>query len=417
MLAGLAFAAISWLALWATGSRMALLAGLIGIAAALWAALRGSRGRRGWWLIGAIVAVCALAVALSFVARWEMDPISRTIASLPSPTRESVEKFVEFEFWNRFGPFGTASVRMIKDFPLTGIGAGTFETIYPDYAYIVTSGATRSHFDNAQSWYRHQFAELGLLGSLGWMLWGALFAAFVWRAAPLRAGLTEATGVKAAIAALALISIISMPTRNVFVSLTFWVFAFWLVKLSADLDRPQWLARAAGRRAGWIVVWTLALLFAVATAWIGETRLRPPHRAMMASWDYVNGVSRPATTDEGIRRYTQEHGTAVFYAVPGFYLKVTYRLAHEDAQTTPVWVKFFQGNTQVANLRVGDREWHELYLKVPEGKPDRIMLRMSVDRPAAATDTPARGLVLKDWEFVERPPSGAMIGAPVTGAR
>ena len=249
-----------WIGVWATGSRMALLAALIGLAFIALAGLR-SRGRSNVRrLVAVTVAVIVVAAALVTLGRFgahqrfEMDPISRVAASLPDPNREALLEFVEFELWNRFGPFGTASVRMVKDSPAVGIGAGTFETIYPDYAFVITNGATRSHFDNAQSWYRHQLAELGLVGSLGWMLWGAVFAAFVWKAAPSRDGLVEATGVKAAIAALALISAISMPTRNIFVSLSFWVFAFWLVKLAGEPAGPRWLAAASGRAAAWATV-------------------------------------------------------------------------------------------------------------------------------------------------------------------
>lgn len=404
-----------WAGVWATGSRMALLAALFGLAFIALAGLRG-RGRSNVRRLAAVgVAVLVMAVLLATLGRFGaherfgMDPISRVAASLPAPNREALEKFVEFEFWNRFGPFGTASVRMIKDSPIVGVGAGTFETIYPDYAYVVTNGATRSHFDNAQSWYRHQLAELGVFGSLGWILWGAAFAAFVWRAAPARDGLVEATGVKAAIAALALISLVSMPTRNIFVSLSFWVFAFWLVKVSGDVERPRWLARLADRRAGWGAVWMLALVFVAASAVVGESRLRPPHRAMMAHWDYVNGVSRPVDTDEGIVRYTDERGVAVFYAVPGAFLKLAFQLAHEDAASSPVHVQLLQGDVQVAHFVIADRGWREIYIKVPEGQPDRMLLQTIVDRPATRATVPARGLILKDWEFVANPPQGAMV--------
>lgn len=417
VIVGLGGSAVAWLALWATGSRMALLAGLAGIAGAAYAAVRGTRGLRALWLALAICGLVALAGALTLRARWEMDAISRTIASLPEPNREAVEKFVEFEFWNRFGPFGTASVRMITDVPLTGVGAGTFETLYPDYAYAVSGGATRSHFDNAQSWYRHQLAEIGVLGSLGWIVWGASFALFVWRAAPARLGVTEGTGVKAAIMALAVISLISMPTRNLFVSLTFWVFAFWLVSLRGDVEGPGWLARLAERRSGWAGVWLLVIVFVAATGWYGYRHLRPPHRALMANWDYVNGVSRPVTTDEGVRRYTQQRGVAVFYAIPGAYLKLGFQVAHRDAAASPVRVKIFQGDTQVAHLVISDRNWHELYLHVPDGGPDRMMLQATVDRTAANADVPARGLILKDWEFVPVPPPGAMVAHRVSASR
>ncbi|MDQ3068750.1 MAG: O-antigen ligase family protein [Acidobacteriota bacterium] len=417
ILAGIAVSALAWLALWGTGSRMALLAALVGISLAVYAAVRGGRGRIGTGkLIAGVGGVAGLVIVLGVVARFETDPVSRTIASLPRHDRESIEKFVEFEFWNRFGPFGTGSLRMIRDSPLLGVGAGTFEPIYVDYAYVVTNGRTRSHFDNAQNWFRHQLAELGLLGGLGWMIWSAMFAAFVWRTAPAREGLTEATGVKAAIVSLVLMSLISMPSRNIFVALSFWVFAFWLVKLGGEITGPRWLVAAEQRRTVWLAVILAAFAFVSATGWYGYRHLRPPHRAMMANWDYLNGVSRPVQTADGIVRYTTQHqGVAVFYAVPGAYLRLVFQIVHDDR--APVRIKIYQGDAQVAHFVVSDRQWQELYIKVPEGMPDRMMLQASVDRLAPRRDTPARGLILKDWAFVAQPPPGAMIATSPIAAR
>lgn len=413
LLTGVIIATLTWAGVWSTGSRMALLAAIIGLTAVIYAALVGSRRRLGYAkMAGGLAALTAGVVLLGVVARFETDPITRTLNDLPKPDRESIGKFIDFQFWNRFGPFGTASVRMITDSPLVGAGAGTFEPLYVDYAYVVTGGRTRSHFDNAQSWYRHQLAELGLFGSAGWLLWGALFAAYVWRAAPSREGLTEITGVRAAIIALALMSLISMPARNIFVTLSFWVFAYWLALLGPEVRGPRWLAAAAERRLGWTVVLIGAMAFAAATGWHGYRHLRPPHRAMMANWDYVNGVSRPVTTPDGVRRYTQERGVAVFPAVPGAYLKLTFQVAHADAAATPVRVKIYTGDERVGHFVITDRNWHEVYVKVPADAPNRMLLQLTVDRPAASSDVPARGLILKDWEFADVPPKGAVIATP-----
>jgi hypothetical protein len=410
ILIGLGIAMLTWLGMWGTGSRMALLAAIVGLGAAVYAVLRGDRRRIGYGKIaGGVGGLVALAVLLGVVARFETDPITRTLNELPKTDRASLEKFVEFQFWNRFGPFGTSSLRMFKDSPVVGVGPGTFEPIYVDYAYVVTNGRTRSHFDNAQNWFRHQLVELGVAGSLGWILWVGMFAVFVWKSAPAREGLTEATGVKAAIIALALMSLISMPARNIFVAISFWVFAYWLVMLGRDVVGPRWLSEPAERPIGWTVVLVAALAFVGASGWYGSRYLRPPHRAMMANWDYVNGVSRPVTTPDGIIRYTQERGVAVFPARPNAFLKLSLQVAHPDAASSPVRVKVYQGDVPVAHFVISDRNWHDLYIKVPPDAPNRMLLQLTVDHPAAGAAVPARGLILKDWEFVDVPPRGAII--------
>lgn len=411
--AGLFGSVLFWWGLWSTGSRMALLAGLIGLSAVLLAALRRRKAGLTLPRIGAAIAAVIITVAIvASLGRFRMDAISRTVKSLPKPNRASVSKFVEFQFWNRFGPFGTASVQMVRDSPAVGIGAGTFELIFPDYSYVVTKGRTRSHFDNAQSWYRHQLAELGLVGSLGWIAWVAVFGAFVWRAAPSREGLTEATGVKAAIVAVVAISFIAMPTRNTIVSLTFWPLAFWLTMLTGRPAEEGRLSAVARSKWAWAAGWALALAFAAGTAWVATTQLRPPYRALMADWNYINGVSRPVRTPDGVRRYTRESGVAVFPAHPG-YLALEFQLPHTDAAADPVRVRIFERDVQMANLVVADSAWHQLYIRVPEGRR-KMMIQTTVSRPAQNTDSPAKGLVLKRWRFVKEPPDGAMIGGEVT---
>ena len=417
---GIAAALALWAGVWATGSRMALLAALVGVTLIAWTGLRGRRSgsnrRRVIAALGAIVVAAALLMALGRVgahARMGMDPISRVTASLPAPNREALAKFVEFEFWNRFGPFGTASMQMLKDSPVVGVGTGTFEVLFPDYAYALTDGATRGHFDNAQSWYRHRLAELGFLGSLGWIAWLAAFGAFVWTAAPAREGLSESTGVKAGLVALAVISLVSMPTRDPFVALTFWIFAFWLVKTTHEPAASGRLVAFSRTRSAWALLWVLALAFAGGTAWVAHAQLQPPYRAIMADWNYVKGVSRPIRTPDGIRRYAGEQGVAVFAARPGF-LRLIFQVPHEDASTNPVRVRIFDRNSLQANLLISDGEAHTLYVRVPEGQ-DRMMIRTSVNRIApASNDQAARGLILHNWTFVRKPPDDAMIGGVPT---
>ena len=420
---GIAATLVLWIAVWATGSRMALLAALVGVTIIAWTGLRGRRAGTNRKRLGAAMAVIILAagalVALGRFgahARFDMDPISRVTASLPEPNKEAFAKFVEFELWNRFGPFGTASVQMIKDSPVVGVGTGTFEVLFPDYAYALTDGATRAHFDNAQSWYRHRLAELGFLGSLGWIGWLVLFGAFVWKAAPARDGLTEGTGVKAGLVALAVISLVSMPTRNPFVALTFWVFAFWLVKVTSEPADTGRLAAFSRTRSAWALTWVLALAFAGGTAWVAHAQLQPPYRAIMADWNYVKGVSRPIRTPEGIRRYAGEHGVAVFAARPGF-LRLVFQVPHDDASTNPVRVRIFERNRLQANLQISDRDEHEIYVRVPEGQ-DRMMIQTHVSRVVPASNgLPSRGLVLHNWTFVRQPPPGALIGGEISVRR
>ena len=65
------------------------------------------------------------------------------------------------DLWTR-GGYGTVATRMIRDYPLTGVGIGSFNWMAADYWRRDRERASLP-FDNAQNWWRHQVAELGLV--------------------------------------------------------------------------------------------------------------------------------------------------------------------------------------------------------------------------------------------------------------
>ena len=82
------------------------------------------------------------------------------------------------ELWNRNG-YGAIGTAIIRDHPLFGIGVGGFNIMQADFARV--HGFPILPPDNAQNWYRQQLAELGVVGSVGWVWWAALFGLFVLR--------------------------------------------------------------------------------------------------------------------------------------------------------------------------------------------------------------------------------------------
>ena len=66
------------------------------------------------------------------------------------------------------------ATRIVREVSFTGVGVGSFHTLATDYARKYGVG-NRLPFDNALNWYLHQFAELGLFGSVGWIAWIIVF--------------------------------------------------------------------------------------------------------------------------------------------------------------------------------------------------------------------------------------------------
>lgn len=384
--------------LWMTGSRMALLAGLISVAAGLCAAAIAKRWSLRQIALGAIAAIVIASALGALVARSSTaSPVTRVIESLPEMSADGISKFAVFELWNRFGPFGTASMDMVRQFPLSGIGVGSFNHLFTDYAFVLVTD--RAHMDNAQSWYRHQLAELGVLGSLGWLIWLPMFA---WLLARTRGNGDDrfpAGVVKGVLLGVGIVSLVSMPTQVLPVSLTVWVFIFWYVLLSADAAERLRVSTPwpAVRWRMW-PLWIAAFVFVGATVVAGWRDLRPPYRALRADWTYQVGFSDLETGPDGSAiRWTETHAVMVL-PVTGEWLKLTVRGGPPDLAANPVTLVIRRlGKKIVSVTRISDapETW---YVKAPTGQK-RMMLEFDVSR---------RGVGVDDWTFVAAPPRGAV---------
>ena len=164
------------------GISVSLAAAAIGVGVMLIGSLGSVRRPRRILLTGlgafAVTALALMLVTRGFLKPQSTSPYARIVASIPGGPVE-----IARWLWNR-DRYGTAAVQMIREFPVAGIGIGTFHSIGVDYTKSV--GGVALPPDNAQNWYRHQMAELGILGSLGWLAFCGLFAIAVIRTPPER---------------------------------------------------------------------------------------------------------------------------------------------------------------------------------------------------------------------------------------
>lgn len=396
-------------AVWATGSRTALLAvviGLAGTAIAIW------RGLASWRTRGRFVAAVAgggllLVATVGWLDPRVESPIARVLSTFPdrSVSTGSLRQ-LGLDLWHRDG-YGTAAVQLIRDFPLVGGGLGTFHTLSTDYAKL--AGVGRLPFDNAQNWYRHQLAELGILGSFGWMCWVAMY---VWllistRGAGERA--IESGIVKGVLVAIGIISLLGMPTQSPAVALTFWTFAFWYVLL-VDSPAPQHdVVRAApGSRFLGLMVWAVAIAFVVGTAYVAATELRVPYRALRADWYYVSGFSRPMVRTDGLEfRFTDKKAVEVFPAETRW-LKLTVWADHPDAQRDSVEIKIWTNRQLILRTVARDATPITRYVEAPSHP--RMMIQTWVERTwQPRPGAPPQGLSVARWEWLDTPPPGEEI--------
>src|SRR5262245_52883199 len=151
--------AINWAGAWMSGSRTALLCGVFGTLLLAYELVRSSArdetaSRKTWSLLAGV----AVVVVVLAIGAGAIGPLER-MRTTAAPVRE---------LWTR-GGYGSVATRMVRDYPLTGVGIGSFNWLAPDYWRQIAND--KLPFDNAQNWWRHQVAELGLIASLPILFW------------------------------------------------------------------------------------------------------------------------------------------------------------------------------------------------------------------------------------------------------
>lgn len=405
---GVAGFLLSWVGLWASASRMALVAGLLSTVGAIIAlAWPHARRHRALAAVAALLLAALLYALPSTMASWKTDsPLRRIVESLPAPTVEGVAHFAEHQLWNRDAPFGTAFLWMLHDYPATGVGVGSFHTLYPDYASRIRGYPGDP--ENAQSWYRHLLAELGVLGSLALVWWLGIMAWLVLR--PIPGGASPVTNsLKAVLIAIAVVSMVSMPTQHVAVSLSVWPIIFWLVVGTPALHRSLLGGNPPSGRV-WRAIVAASIAFALLTLAVGWFSLRPPQRALRADWTYSRGFFGVEQGD--YPRWTAKYAVEVPHATARW-MRLAIGGGAPDIAEKPVRVRIRRNGTEILTHRLVDREIHTWWVRVPVGPP-RVMIEIDVDRtwsPAdfGAEDARHLGVSVLPWVFRDVPPRDANV--------
>lgn len=394
MLAPAAFLVFS-AAVWATGSRTALLALLVGLPFLCLAVIRKFRERINARRLGAVLALAILALGLfgAVIMRSQVvGPLAR-LSEVESSGDSMRDVLAELR--DR-GGYGTTARSIIRDFPLTGTGVGTFHAMVAEYAM-------RGRFswlapDNAQNWFRHQVAEIGWIGAAGYFAWLALFAAFVARR--MLRGDPAVLVAGGALGGLLAASLMGVPTQEPGVLLAFWSFVAWVMVAGG----------AASQRAprGWSVAVALVALaavgYAAGTGYLASDRLRVPQRAAETGWAYQSGLSPFELSEPGyIRWMTAKHSVAVFERA-GRYVLLRFEVRHPDLAERPVDVEVKMQGVSVLRTKLRSGELVEGHLELKFDDPF-VRLEFFIDRtfrdPASGTE---RGLLLHPFTFVGEAP-------------
>ena len=426
--------AIGWLAVWATGSRTAFGAAVIVSACSLVALYkqatletgptgptgpqtvgRTGRLRAGRRVLAAFVAAIAAFVVLASVRADVVGPLGRVWDTLPGPSVESMRAFVA-EMWSR-NRYGAVATIMIGESPWVGVGLGSYHLLVSDFAQLAWPGYILPS-DNAQNWYRHQFAELGLLGSLGWIAWVISFAWFALRPRP---GASPSVWVgRGMLLAFGAVSLLGMPAQDPAAAITFWTVAFWFVLLAEPSlvgAEPVLCGRSQTSLPRSTIVLALIIVaaYGAGTAYLSATWLRVPLRAERLGWPFSYGFYYPEPDGQGgEHRWARRRAVAVVEAT-GPWLELNVSVNHLDLETHPVRARVWMGRTLVLDTELRTTIPAVQHVKVPEGHP-RIVIETEVNRTVwprdlGADDQRELGLLV-GWRFDERPPANTPGGLP-----
>jgi tetratricopeptide (TPR) repeat protein/O-antigen ligase len=250
--------------LFASTSRAGVAAFVLGltifIARFAWAH-RTSTGRWRLFVLGGVTCVALAAAALVALA-----PLVAKFRAMEESPQD-----LKIKLW-------PAGVRVMRDYPITGIGRGAFMTVFPAYRED-TSAVTFSHLENEEL---QVIIDLGLPGGL--LLTGTL--ALIWLATVRRTDLSPPEiGLLAGSAALAFQVLFDFSTEVLGVAVPLSVATGLLVRDRHPVRLPPVLLRAM-----------LAILFVAGTAGLAIAHARPDDVASVANRATPSEVQSAATT-------------------------------------------------------------------------------------------------------------------------
>lgn len=370
--------ALNWSGMWASGSRTALLVAAAG-AAGVWLEVRRTRHAGARTVLALTAGAAVLLVA---IAAGTSGPLRRMFDLPEGPHRAGLDgwRAAVAEIWRR-GGYGTIAHQIVREFPTGGLGVGTFHVIAPDYGRTLFD--LELPFDNAQNWWRHIVAEMGVVGGLPALAWSVLVAWQVLRPRAHRRGAAAAGApatpdpgvptVRGLLVGLGLCSLIGMPTQNAAVALGAFGLVAWYGSATAA---PPVHARTL--RAGWITVAATAVTYAGLHLVQASGALSVEARAKRAQRPFVEGAYGLEYAGNRGFQWTGPEARFVLPR-PGDWMVIQLWAHHPDIEARPVEVGVSTPCQAVLETALHSWEPIVVGLRLPEGQ-DAVELRVTVSR-------------------------------------
>jgi hypothetical protein len=401
VLASIASIVIGIGAVWTSGSRTGLAALMVGLAAAAFETIRATRldMKRAAALGGGVALLGVLVVAALQQASTHTIVQRGTLGYLPLVGDRGIAASANELLWERFG-YGPAAIQMVEEHPIAGVGIGAFHTLVRDFGRLRGyDGEDVLSPDNAQQWFRHTFAELGLIGAVPVVWWCVLLAVLMFGRGSgdrLSIGL-----IRAALLGFIVASIFGMPAQSAAVLITFWTFVFWLL---LERSGVPVIAVSGWSKPAAVAAAILVTIHAGATMVDARGDLWPRNRSIRFGWFYKYGMSELEPDPGGNpiqRRWTIMPRSLAVVPVSGTVLKFVAWIDHPDGDEKPVKTRVWADDRLVFDGEI--KRSAPLLLDIP-ATPGRshMILETEIDRLWAPRDYGMRdrralGLSMRDW--------------------
>ena len=322
--AAVAVFAVNIAGMWLSSSKTSLLCAAAGAAAlivGLWNERRTASASSSApaLLVGAGV----LAVIALVLVSETTNPIRRAL-DIPSGRAGLAA------LWNR-GGYGPIALQITREYPLTGVGSGSYRVLAPDYQRAMANETLP--LDNAQNWWRHQVAELGVFGGSLIIIFSVLVA---WRLLTARPFLDDAERmtVRGVLLGLGVISFFGMPTQNPLVLC--WFFALVAYFSMTPAGNPE--TRRRDLRAAWAIACVVAIAYAAGHLMLAAGSLNVVQRALRGQRDYLRGVYAPEPLPGANQFHWTRQDARLFWRVKTPWMAVRFWAPHPDIASRPVRV-------------------------------------------------------------------------------
>ncbi|MDO8793968.1 MAG: hypothetical protein Q7J25_05050 [Vicinamibacterales bacterium] len=410
MVVGIGGVALASMGVLTSGSRTALILLTIGIAALAFESVRAwrrtdgpslpSRRQLATMIIGGI-AVAAIALVVARGSLITSIGARGSFGYIPFFGELGIRESAHRLLWDRFG-YGPAAVQMIVEHPWAGVGVGTFHTLVNDFAMLVNGKALVP--DNAQSWYRHLLAELGLLGSLPWIAWCIVFVSTLFSRAPADRDRFSLGILRGVLVGFGIIAVIGMPGQSLTVIMTFWTLAYWFAALKGIAAPPGVSEKSSWPKAVWFATLALVAVHAAITYANARGDLLPRNRSTRFGWDYRYGIADPEPSPDGGpgRRWA---GLKSMSMVPvrGKVLRFVAWIDHPDGDERPVHVRVWVDKKMIYDDDLKRSASIVRDIPAPPGRTHIVVeteiSRMWRPRDFGRSDPRELGLSIRDWTW------------------